>query len=192
MEGSQTQFSLNLFDDDEVAPAPKRTKTTQKPTKKVLSEWDDDAIGKLILCVEHHPCLWNPKLKDYKNRNVRDAAWKEIRDIFDEKFSVDELNAKWANLRIQFKSYASKVRKTKSGQAVVDQQVHWRFFKPMLFIQSCENDQYSTSETNLVSEIFIMNFIVRFYIFLYCHSMSPSCTKYCSYSSRICLAVSLT
>lgn len=191
MEASETQFSVDSFEDDDYVPVPKRTKTTKKPAKKVLSEWDDGAIGKLILCVEQQPCLWNPKLKEYKNRNVRDAAWKEIRDIFDEKYSVEELNAKWANLRIQFKSYTSKVRKTKSGQAAVDQQVHWRFFKPMLFIQSCENEHYSTSETNLVSQIFIMNFIV-FYIFLYCHSTSPSATKYCSYSSRICLAVSLT
>lgn len=147
-------------DDDYVPPtelSKKSGKGGKRSTKKVLAEWDDDGIVKLISCVETHECLWNAKLKEYRNKNQRDAAWKEVFNIFEEKYPINELSAKWANLRIQFKSYAAKFKKTKSGQGTGEYNVHWRFFKPMLFILSAEHEQSTNSESNLVSKIFIFH-----------------------------------
>lgn len=154
----------------------RKTKSGKKTTKKVSAEWNDDAIGKLILCVETRQCLWNAQLNEYRNKNHRDAAWKEISEIFEEKYSANELSAKWANLRIQFKSYSAKFKKTESGQATGEYQVHWRFFKPMLFILSAETEQSTQSESNLVSKIviFIIFKCMFVYKFLYCHGTSPS------------------
>lgn len=140
--GDNSELIDEIFDasDPEYVPS-SRKKSVKRTTKKVSAEWDDDAIGKLISYVETRQCLWNAQLKEYRNKNQRDAAWKEISEIFESKYPANELSAKWANLRIQFKSYAAKFNKTKSGQATGEHQIHWRFFKPMLFILSAENSE---------------------------------------------------
>lgn len=142
---------------DDFGDSPQITnKSTKRSVKKVLAEWDDESILKLISAVEMHECLWNAGVKEYRNKSHRDDAWKDVFNNFGEKYTVDELSAKWANLRIQFKSYAAKFRKTKSGQGTGENQVHWRFFKSMLFIEAAERDQSTYSESNLVSKIWIL------------------------------------
>lgn len=140
-------------------------KKSARKAKKVSADWDDESINKLICAVEVHECLWNAGLKEYRNKTHRDTAWSEVCNAFDGKYPVNEISAKWANLRIQFKSYAAKFKKTKSGQGFGEYQVHWRFFKPMMFIATAETEQSTSTESNLVSSI---KFLIIFHILSTC------------------------
>lgn len=58
--------------------------------------------------------------------------------MFQDKITMQDLIAKWTNLRIQFKSYSTKAKACKSGQGAEDYQVHWRFYKKMLFLKAAD------------------------------------------------------
>ena len=51
---------------------------SKRHRKKVNGEWSDESVLKLIAAVEPHEILWNPALKDYRNRGLRDTIWKSI------------------------------------------------------------------------------------------------------------------
>lgn len=84
----------------------------EKPKRKKVNsnDWTDSPTIQLIEYVETHPCIWNKGLKEYHNKTIRNAAWREISDMFEEKISTHDLIAKWSNLRIQFSSYAKKIK----------------------------------------------------------------------------------
>ena len=94
-----------------------RKKPRNRP--KISSNmWKDKNIVKLITEVEIRPCLWNVGGKDYKLRNKRDAAWKEIQVLFGDSFSPQQLPSKWQVLRTQYRSNVTNSEKTKTGQGV--------------------------------------------------------------------------
>ena len=41
-------------------------------------EFSDQKKEDLILQVERFPCLYNKAVKEYSNKDVREAAWREI------------------------------------------------------------------------------------------------------------------
>lgn len=130
-------------------------KITTQPKKrqvkrKVSSDWSDDEMFKLISCVECLPMLWNAKDEKYRNRIERQSAWKQMSEAdFDNKFTVDEIMAKWSNMRIQYRSYFAKYRKNKSGQGA-NEPVKWKFYGAMDFVGQAEEEQTSTTVSNLV------------------------------------------
>ncbi|KAJ6632855.1 hypothetical protein Bhyg_16428 [Pseudolycoriella hygida] len=120
-------------------PTQKTTPTQPKkrnPKPKVCSEWTNAQIFKLISCVKCTPPLWNAKQKRY-----RQVLWKDLsKNAFEGKFTDNELIAKWANLRIQYRSN----KKLKSNQGSTDL-VTWKFFDAMSFVDHTENKQSSNS-----------------------------------------------
>ena len=46
-----------------------------------LFEWNYDTICQLIDCFEKFPCVYNTKLKEYRNRDKRDKALREIDEM---------------------------------------------------------------------------------------------------------------
>lgn len=131
-------------------------KVTSKRTRnrsKVTAEWSESNIRKLISAVELNECLWNANHADYKNRNKRNRAWAHMsEDDFDSKHDGGELNSKWSNLRIQFKSYWAKSKKKKSGQGTDDNKVSWKYFDQMAFVAAAEAKQSTPTESTLVSK----------------------------------------
>lgn len=122
------------------APANKRKRT--KP--KVVKEWEDTDVFKLISLVEKQKCLWDVRDGDYHTKIVRENAWQTIEDKFEGKFSTTDLNAKWTNLRIQYRGYAGRA-KTKSGQGTL-KSTKWRYYGAMNFVGRAEDQQ--TCQTN--------------------------------------------
>ncbi|XP_055622922.1 uncharacterized protein LOC129766418 [Toxorhynchites rutilus septentrionalis] len=119
---------------------------------KVEAVWDEANINKLICAVETNDCIWNAGNEEYKNRGMRDSVWQYIAEnIFDGKYSVAEVSAKWTNLRIQFRSYYAKKNKRKSGQAACSKTC-WKYYSQMMFIATSEEQQTARSESNLVLE----------------------------------------
>lgn len=138
-------FALNSTTSQHIQPKKKRQ---VKP--KVCAEWTNDDIFKLISCVKSVKMLWNAKDEKYRNKIERKSAWKQISDAdFDRKFSDTELMAKWTNMRIQYRSYFAKYRKTKSGQGK-DESIKWKFYEAMDFVDSAEGEQTATTASNLV------------------------------------------
>lgn len=120
----------------------------QKKKPKVTKDWDEDEVFKLISFVEAEKCLWDASDEAYHNKTLRDRAWKYIADKFEEKYSVTDLTAKWTNLRIQFRGYASRA-KTKSGQGTVEIP-KWKFYNALQFVGRNEDKQTQQTVSNLV------------------------------------------
>lgn len=118
---------------------------------KITHTWSHEEILKLISEVEIRPCVWNVSLKEYKNRFKRDAAWQEIFVLMGEKFPVDELSAKWQNLRTQFRNSVSSAKKTKSGQAATTKP-NWKYHSQMEFVNAAEISQTVRSVSNMPIE----------------------------------------
>lgn len=122
--------SENLMSNS-VEPAPSQSKRNRK---KVSTDWPEEATFKLISAVEPHEALWNPAIKDYRNRLLRDSIWTHIAENdLDGQLPLDEVVAKWSKLRVQFRSCEAKAKSTKSGQGANESNVHWKFFKSLLF-----------------------------------------------------------
>lgn len=127
--------------------------TSKNPRKKpkVVKDWEDEDICKLISLVELKCCLWNAVDEGYHNKMMRDNAWRHIAESFEGKFSQTDLNAKWTNLRIQYRSYAARA-KTKSGQGCVETP-KWKFFSAMGFVGRAEDKQTQITVSNLNLEL---------------------------------------
>lgn len=160
MEDVFDENSEHLTDEDcttllTVVPcvARKPRRSSKKP--KVVSEWSETEVFKLISCVREHSALWDTRDSQYRNKHERSKLWDEISENeFYSKFEGAELVAKWSNLRIQFRSYAAKKRK--SGQATPPP-IYWKFYAAMQFIAS--------TESNLVSIVIDILFIQMNYSF---------------------------
>nr|XP_034837124.1 uncharacterized protein LOC117993435 [Maniola hyperantus] len=85
-----------------------------------------------IESVKQHPCLWDTKLPNYKNLEVKDAAWKNV---------VTETNienttaakAKWKNLRDTHREALKKINKHKSERSRKKIK-SWKYLRHMEFL----------------------------------------------------------
>lgn len=127
------------------------------PTKKrrvkpkVVKEWDEDEIFKLIAAVEDYPCIWNAGEEMYHNKSARENAWQTIGDIFNGKYDTSDMSAKWSNLRIQYRTAAARA-KSKSGQGVVENP-KWKYFSALSFVGRAEDEQTQATVSNLPLDI---------------------------------------
>ncbi|CAH2006592.1 unnamed protein product [Acanthoscelides obtectus] len=81
-------------------------------------KWDKESTLKLIEMYEAHPELWNCILKEYRDRDKKAQAIKNIADQL--KTTEAEVEEKWHNLRCQMNSEIRKIKKTKSGDGTDD------------------------------------------------------------------------
>lgn len=117
---------------------------------KVVVGWTEENVLKLIACVELEECLWNAGNPEYKNKIKRMGIWRQISDQeFDGAYTADDLLAKWTNIRIQFKTQATKKKATKSGQAT-EAKRDWKYYQAMKFVEQAEDEQTTETISNLV------------------------------------------
>lgn len=147
-EDLDKSFDENTAPDDaDYNPQQKKTRKQNRP--KVADTWTDENIGKLIAEVETRPCIWNAGDPDYKMRNKREVAWREISEAFDDGVRpVDQLTAKWQSLRTQYRSSVATAKRTKSGQGA-SKKPHWKFHSQMAFVDAAEQSQRVRTESNL-------------------------------------------
>lgn len=138
-----------IFDETEEELSTPVSKSKRKKPK-VATEWTDEDTFKLISCVEVNEQLWNASHSQYRNKIERTSIWQTISQTdFENRFNEHDLLAKWTNIRIQFRDYAAKAKKTKSGQGA-SSATKWKFFSAMQFIDKAEEDQSSHCESNLL------------------------------------------
>lgn len=152
IEEDDGHVSDDTQNDEDYTPSPTSAKRKRNQIRpKVSDSWSDDNIIKLIAEVEIRPCIWNVGTDDYKNRNKRDSAWQSIATVFSDEIPVDQLTAKWQNLRTQYRTSLASAKKTKSGQGVAFKP-HWKFHSQMSFIGATEQSQTVRSESNFSLE----------------------------------------
>lgn len=138
-------------------------KNQKRKTRKIQVEWTEQKVNSLITAVESEPILWNASLPDYRNKIKRDSTWTTISECtFGNEIESTELNAKWQNLRCQYKDYSNKSKKKKSGQGADENYViRWKYFDQMKFLESgdgTESMETTSNMSTLVSNLFI-NFV---------------------------------
>lgn len=149
LDESETMKDGDNPKDADYVPGGKTAKRKRVQNRPKISDlWDHDDTVKLINEVETRPCLWSAGHADYKNRTKRESAWKEIALLLNEKFTTDQLNAKWQNLRTQYRHAVASMKKTKSGQAN-EAQPHWKYHSNMAFVSAAEETQTTQSESNM-------------------------------------------
>lgn len=130
-----TDDSVNLLIPD------KRRKTRKR--FRVMVEWSDASTIKLISAVKCHECLWKSGVECSNIRQEREAAWQTIaEEFFFDEYTTDQLNAKWANLRIQFNANHTKSKK------IGEHKVKWSYFHYMKFIT--ENEESTETQSKSV------------------------------------------
>lgn len=165
-ESMLSQLDAELETDSETSHETQPKTQPKKPKRKRKKvntntewKWTPEKEAQLISAVEAKDFLWDVGHKDHKSRILRDAAWQEISEnIFNAECDGAQLSAKWSNLRIQFKSYHSKSKQSKSGQGIDEHKVSWKHFSRMLFIAAAEDEQSTISESNLVSNFLFLYF----------------------------------
>ncbi|XP_050307517.1 uncharacterized protein LOC126744203 [Anthonomus grandis grandis] len=101
-------------------------------------------MEQLIESVRKYPCLWKVDTEDYKNNEIKEAAWRKVVaecGITD----VKEAKLMWKKLRDGHRQALNK-RKTTTGQAANSDTRPWKYENQMYFLlPHLTNRQRSTS-----------------------------------------------
>lgn len=69
-----------------------------------------------IELLQGEPCIWNPKNKNHKNRNLVNDAWVRVKNSFSVPCSIEELKKKRNTLLTQYRDCLKKIKdSTKTG-----------------------------------------------------------------------------
>ena len=58
----------------------------------------DDDKETLITFYKEHPMLWDSKLADYRNRDLRRVNLESLAEMLNHKYSIDKIQQEWHNL----------------------------------------------------------------------------------------------
>ena len=122
--------------------ADRKDTTKQKKDKasegKVTKDWKEDKISILIHLLGERPSLWDLFKKDYSKRDVNDAAYKEVADIFG--CNITSIKGKINGLRAQSGRKRAKVNQTKSGQSADELYIsNWAHYQSLSFLQPAKS-----------------------------------------------------
>lgn len=89
---------------EDVAPTSTPIKDAEKKKRKrlhVTTAWTQENIFKLINTIELHSCIWEYSSGDYKNRQQKDDAWRQVQKTIII-HNMDECKPKWNNIKISY------------------------------------------------------------------------------------------
>ena len=109
----------------------------------------DDDKDALITFYKEHPMLWNPKLEDYRNRDLKRVNLESLAEELNHKYSTDKIQQEWHNLvTIYDRERARHDGSLKTGTAASDVYISkWPFYKSMEF--SCDRSVPDTATSTL-------------------------------------------
>ncbi|XP_062401063.1 uncharacterized protein LOC134092274 [Sardina pilchardus] len=121
------------------------------PIKMAASQrqWSEEKERLLISFYSEHEYLWNPRAKQYKNRDVKNNAYKELcQQLTDEQQVINEedVKKKFKNLRTVFtREHSSVLKSNKSGAGADDVYVpKWKYYQVLSFLRdTCNPDESS-------------------------------------------------
>ncbi|XP_063706976.1 uncharacterized protein LOC134835902 isoform X2 [Culicoides brevitarsis] len=116
----------------------------KRPRSGLNLSFHPGEVHRLIAFVKSNPCLWDAAHSKHNIRNIRRDKWFEIATKFRGKFSPEELQTKWDNLRIQFRqNHLRSLKKTNNEKSV-----SWKFYDKMLFLVQKEGNSTSEMENS--------------------------------------------
>ncbi|XP_026471308.1 uncharacterized protein LOC113382174 [Ctenocephalides felis] len=108
--------------------------------------WERNKVFQLIELVEARPELWNIRLKEYRNRNLKQQSLETIATSLN--LGVKTVKDKIHNLRCQLNEHLRKMKKFKSGQGADERyKPKWEFFEAVKFM----NIQINSTKDSIVS-----------------------------------------
>lgn len=142
----QVNESDELLEEEDVQCTQKSKRSRPKP--KVTGEWAKDDVLLLIQRVEQQPCIWDYSLRDHKNLNLRDSAWRNIVMQFGDRYTVNDCKAKWTNVKTAYQRTRTNYLKTTSGQATSGALPHWPYWSAMQFVGTNEATNTISSDAS--------------------------------------------
>ncbi|XP_026482969.1 uncharacterized protein LOC113391236 [Ctenocephalides felis] len=116
----------------------------EEQCKKIV--WKKNKVFQLIELVEARPELWNVRLKEYRNRDLKYKSLEAIATSLN--LSVKIVKDKIHNLRCQLNEHLRKMKKFKSGQDADEwYKPKWEFFEAVKFMSI----QTNSTEDSIVS-----------------------------------------
>ena len=115
---------------------------------KQMAMTDDDKEA-LIMFYKEHPMLWDSKLEDYRNRDLRRVNLESLAQKLSHKYSIDKIQQEWHNLvtiyeRERARHESSKKTGTGGSEVYTSK---WAFYKCMEF--SCDRSVPDTATSTL-------------------------------------------
>ncbi|XP_049789361.1 uncharacterized protein LOC126194987 [Schistocerca nitens] len=100
-----------------------------------MTSWSKQNTLHFIEAVRRHPCIWDVKIRDYKNILKRYDEWEEIAKAFN--VSRKECEDKWHNLKSQYSRELAKRKSSKGTGSATSNVYHtsWYAFESMQFIR---------------------------------------------------------
>jgi hypothetical protein len=87
----------------------------------MATKWNSKKAIAFIQEYKTHECLWNFQSPQYKNKQLREAAYKQIVDAMDiTEFVIPKVKNKIKNLRSTYAQEMKKVQESKKSGAGVD------------------------------------------------------------------------
>ena len=87
-------------------------------------EWKRSDISLLISLYREYPVMWNVKLKEYKDRNAKELAYRKIQKVFEnhtENITLEQIKKKIHTLRSQYRREIKLITESqKSGMGADD------------------------------------------------------------------------
>ncbi|CAH2208060.1 jg570, partial [Pararge aegeria aegeria] len=91
-----------------------------------------------IESVRRFPCLWNTTAIEYRDQELKDAAWAEVMKETDLS-SVKEVKLKWKKLRDSYrdalKRHSEMLAKEPGATPAPKKTYPWKYMAPMQFLQ---------------------------------------------------------
>ncbi|XP_050303072.1 uncharacterized protein LOC126740923 [Anthonomus grandis grandis] len=116
----------------------------------MTSCWSEETTLKFVHKYRDRPCLWDTRSANYKNKEARDAAYKEIEETMGiEEFGAGEIKNKIRALRSNYSQEKSKIKDSmKSGAGFADIYVpSIKWFKEIdAFLRVLEENKRSTQD----------------------------------------------
>lgn len=110
------------------------TEEIDRVEKKVTFDMEEKEM--LIDFFNSNPSLWNHHLTEYRDRNLRDSLYEKLVQLFDGKFSKEDIKREWHNLQTVYKREKAREEGSKvSGSGSCNVYVStWELFSQMEFL----------------------------------------------------------
>lgn len=113
-------------------------------------KWNSSKIIDFLEIYENFPVLWDSSSNHYKNRNLRDAAFRDLLNALQDKFpdiTLDIIRSKIKTIRTVFSQECIKITKSKKSGAGTDElyepKLSW--FNAARFLMGSSSSRPSTS-----------------------------------------------
>ncbi|XP_022831829.1 uncharacterized protein LOC111360189 [Spodoptera litura] len=127
----------------------------------VTMEWNNKKVITFLEILQTEPCLWDPRLKNFKNRGTQKEAWRRIMELLPFKTSIEEIKKKKESLMGYYRFHLNRMKKSfKSGAGKDDgYKTNWFAFETMdnflreVYNSSCTlNTEMTHDDTKAQSE----------------------------------------